>query len=31
MRQLTEDDIREAFANANDDDLRLLTLPLDFL
>ena len=31
MRQLTEDGIREAFANANDDDLRLLTLPLDFL
>ena len=31
MRQLTEDDIREAFANANDEDLRLLTLPLDFL
>ena len=31
MRHLTEDDIRGAFANANDDDLRLLTLPLDFL
>ena len=31
MRQLTEDDIRGAFANANDDELRLLTLPLDFL
>jgi len=31
MRQLTEDDIRGAFANANDDELRLLTLPPDFV
>jgi hypothetical protein len=31
MRQLTEDDIRGAFANANDDELRLLTFPPDFV
>ena len=31
MRQLTEDDIRAVFANANDDELRLLTLAADFL
>jgi len=31
MHQLTEDEIRGAFANAGDDDLRLLTLPPDFL
>jgi len=31
MRQLTEDDIRGAFANAGDDELRLLRLPPDFL
>src|SRR5215204_717420 len=31
MRHLTEDDIRGAFANATDDELRLLTLPPDFL
>ena len=31
MRQLTEDDIRAVFANANDDELRLLTLAADFM
>lgn len=31
MRQLTEDDIRSVFANASDDELRLLTLSADFL
>ena len=31
MRQLTEDDIRGAFANASEDELRLLALPLDHL
>ena len=31
MRQLTEDDIRGAFANAGDEELRLLTLPPDFM
>lgn len=31
MRQLTEDDIRGAFANAGDDELRLLSLPPDFM
>ncbi|MCR2764608.1 FBP domain-containing protein [Microbacterium sp. zg.B48] len=31
MRQLTEDDIRGALANAGDDELRLLTLPPDFV
>ncbi|HYI50860.1 MAG TPA: FBP domain-containing protein [Microbacterium sp.] len=31
MRQLTENDIREVFANANDDELRLLTLAADFM
>ena len=31
MRQLTEDDIRGAFANAGDEELRLLTLPADFM
>ena len=31
MRQLTEDDVRGAFANAGDEELRLLTLPADFM
>ena len=31
MRQLTEDDIRAAFANAGDEELRLLALPPDFM
>ena len=31
MRQLTEDDIHGAFANASVDELRLITLPADFL
>lgn len=31
MRQLTEDDIHRAFANASVDELRLITLPADFL
>jgi hypothetical protein len=31
MRQLTEDDIRGAFANASHEELRLLTLPPDFV
>jgi len=31
MRQLTEDDIRGAFANAGDEELRHLTLPADFM
>lgn len=31
MRQLSEGDIRGAFANAEDDERRLLTLPPDFL
>lgn len=31
MRQLTEHDIRGAFANATGDELRHLTLPTDFL
>ena len=31
MRQLTEDDIRASFVNATDDELRLVTLPTDFL
>jgi FBP C-terminal treble-clef zinc-finger len=31
MRQLTENDIRAVFANANDDELRLLTLAADFM
>jgi hypothetical protein len=31
MRQLTEDDIRATFANATDDELRLLTPAADFL
>lgn len=31
MRALTEHDVRESFANATDDDLRILTLPHDFV
>ncbi|SFS15579.1 FBP C-terminal treble-clef zinc-finger [Microbacterium sp. cf046] len=31
MRQLSEDDIRGAFANASDDELRLLTFPPDLV
>lgn len=31
MRQLTEDDIRAVFANASDDELRLLALSADFM
>lgn len=31
MRPLTEADVRTAFQNATDDDLRLLALPADFL
>jgi hypothetical protein len=31
MRQLNEHEIREAFANAGEDELRLLTLSPDFL
>jgi len=31
MRQLTEEDVRGAFANAGDEELRLLTLPADFM
>lgn len=31
MRHLDESEIRGAFANANDDELRLLTLPADFV
>jgi hypothetical protein len=31
MRQLTEDDIRGAFANASEDELGVLALPLDHL
>jgi len=31
MRQLTENDIRAVFANANDDELRFLTLAADFM
>jgi FBP C-terminal treble-clef zinc-finger len=31
MRQLTEDDIRGAFAYASEDELRLLRLPADFV
>lgn len=31
MRQLTGDDIRGAFVNADEDEVRLLTLPHDFV
>lgn len=31
MRPMTEDDVRDALVNAGDDDLRLVTLPADFL
>lgn len=31
MHPLTEDDVRASFANATDDDLRLLALPSDFV
>lgn len=31
MRALTEHDVRGVFVNADDDELRLLTLPSDFL
>lgn len=31
MRALTEDGIRESFANTTDDELRLVALPLDFV
>ncbi|QKJ18597.1 FBP domain-containing protein [Microbacterium hominis] len=31
MRPLTEDDVRSSFVNATADDLRLVTLPGDFL
>jgi hypothetical protein len=31
MRQLTEDDIRGALANASEDEVRLLALPPDFV
>lgn len=31
MRPLTEDDVREAFVNAGPDDLRLVSVPTDFM
>ncbi len=31
MRALTEDEIRGSFVNAMDDELRIMTLPDDFL
>jgi hypothetical protein len=31
MRQLTEEEMREAIANATDDELRVFSLPLDFV
>jgi hypothetical protein len=31
MRPMTESDVREAFANATPDELRLMALPHDFL
>ncbi|MBA8815355.1 hypothetical protein FHX48_000407 [Microbacterium halimionae] len=30
MRPLTEEELRASFVNAEDDDLRLLSVPLDF-
>lgn len=31
MRSLTESEVRHAFANANDEELRLMAMPLDFV
>jgi hypothetical protein len=31
MRQLSEEEMREAIANGTDDELRVFSLPLDFL
>ena len=31
MRPLTEEEVRSSFVNASTDDLRLLTLPADFM
>ncbi len=31
MRPLTEEDVRSAFVNASPDELRLVSLPADFM